>query len=128
VAPAEKVEVKLSVDPAHKEELLPAVGALGIGLIVTLVVPGGPVHPLKVIVTEYVPLFDTVVAPMVGFCTVDVNPLGPVQLQVVPPLLVEVKLKVDPTHRGELLPTVGAEGVVMGTTATVKGTAAQAVA
>ena len=52
VAPAVKVAVKLIVEPAHRGVLPPVVGAAGIGLTVTLVVPGGPVHPLKVIVAE----------------------------------------------------------------------------
>ena len=44
--------VKLKVDPTHIGLLLPADGAAGIGLIVTAVVPAGPVHPATVAVTE----------------------------------------------------------------------------
>jgi hypothetical protein len=60
--------------------LFPATGAAGIGLIVAAVVPAGLVHPRTVWVTEYVPLAAVVAAAMVGFCEVDVNPFGPVQL------------------------------------------------
>jgi hypothetical protein len=74
---------------------------------------------------EYVPLAEAVAAPMVGFWADDVNEFGPVQFHTVPPLLVAVKLSVDPTHKGELLPNVGADGVVMGTTATVTGIGGQ---
>ena len=86
--------VKLIVEPAHNGVFPPAVGAAGIELTVTLVVPGGPVHPLKLMVAEYVPLADVPAVGIVGFCEVDVKPLGPVQAQVVPPLLVAVKLTV----------------------------------
>ena len=39
VAPATVLAVKLSVDPAHTGPLLPAVGALGIALTVTVALP-----------------------------------------------------------------------------------------
>jgi hypothetical protein len=125
VAPAVNVAVKLSVEPAHKVELLPAVGADGIGLTVALVIPGGPVHPLKDMVTEYAPVAAIGALTIVGFCAVEVKLLGPVQLQVSPPLFVAVRLKVEPTHKGELFPTVGAEGVVIGMTDTVRVIAGQ---
>ena len=44
--------VKLKVVPEQTGELLPAVGAAGIGLIVTEVVPAGPVQLSTVAVTE----------------------------------------------------------------------------
>jgi hypothetical protein len=40
--------VKLNVCPAHKLELFAAVGAAGIGLMVTLVTPAGLVQPSTV--------------------------------------------------------------------------------
>ena len=43
--------VKFNVEPAQMGLLLPAVGAAGIGLTVTLTIPAGPVQPLTVAVT-----------------------------------------------------------------------------
>ena len=128
MAPALKVAVKLRLDPAQSVVVPPAVGALGTALTVTFVVPAGPVQPLNDIVAEYVPLADVVAAPMVGFCADEVKELGPVQFQVVPPLLEAVKLRVEPTHKGELLERVGAEGVVTGETTTVFTIAGQLLA
>ena len=65
-------DVKLSVYPVQMAELLPNVGVAGGGLIVTLVVPAVPVHPVTVAVTEYVPPFTVPTPPMVGFCVVEV--------------------------------------------------------
>jgi hypothetical protein len=39
-----------------------------------------------------------------GFCALDINPFGPVQLYVAPPD--EVRFKVAPLHTGLLLPAV----------------------
>jgi hypothetical protein len=52
VAPVTVVAVRLSVDPAHIGLLLDAVGAEGVGLTVTVVVPAALGHPPTVIVTE----------------------------------------------------------------------------
>jgi hypothetical protein len=38
------------------------------------------VHPLTVTVTLYVPLMAIVAFAIVGFCKVELNPFGPVQL------------------------------------------------
>ena len=85
-------------------------GATGVGLIVTAVVPAGPVHPAVVAVTEYVPVAAVVTAVIVGFCVADVKLFGPVQLYVVPVLLA-VKLNVLPEQTVLLLPATGATGV-----------------
>jgi hypothetical protein len=63
---------------------LDAVGALGIGLTVTVVVPAFEVQPLAVAVTEYVPDMAVVELEIVGFCSVEVKPFGPVQEYVAP--------------------------------------------
>ena len=55
-----------------------AVGALGIALTTTGVVPALEVQLLTVMVTEYVPA-AAAVADSVGFCRFDVKLLGPVQ-------------------------------------------------
>ena len=51
VAPATVVEVRLMAEPAQTGELLPAVGAAGVGFTTTVAVPAALVHPLTVIVT-----------------------------------------------------------------------------
>ena len=48
---------------------------------------------------------------MEGFCTVDENPLTPVQLYVVPGIVPAVKRNVFPEHTGLLLETAGAAGI-----------------
>jgi hypothetical protein len=57
---------------------LDAVGALGIGLTVTVVVPAVEVQPLTVAVTEYVPDIAVVAFAIVGFCRLEVKLFGPV--------------------------------------------------
>jgi hypothetical protein len=52
-------------------------GWLGTAFTVTFVVAGTLVQPLCVTVSVYVPLAETVADVMVGFCDVDVKPLGP---------------------------------------------------
>lgn len=48
---------------------------------------------------------------ILGFCSVEVNEFGPVQLYVAPDKVGVVRLIVDPAHTGELLPAVGVEGI-----------------
>ena len=72
--------VKLKVCPAHTGELLDKVGAPGTPNTVTLNVPAGPGHPATVAVTEYIPVANVEAPGMLGFCVVEVNPFGPVQL------------------------------------------------
>jgi hypothetical protein len=43
---------KVSVDPSHTGELEVTTAAAGIGFIVTLIVPAGPVHPPTIAETE----------------------------------------------------------------------------
>ena len=56
---------------------------------------------------------------MVGFCDVDVNDAGPVQLYVAPAIVLAVKLNVCPAHIGELAAAVGATGGMFTETLTV---------
>ena len=45
-----------------------------------------PTHPLASVITqEYVPLLLFDAFAITGFCSVELNPLGPVQLNVTPP-------------------------------------------
>ena len=66
------------VVPSQYGPVLEALGALGIGLTVTVVVPAAEVQPLTVTVTEYVPLAAVVALVIVGFCCAEVKPFGPV--------------------------------------------------
>jgi hypothetical protein len=73
-----EVAVKLNDCPAHKGPLLPAVGGDGILLILTVVDTEGDEHPLAVKVTEYDPAIRVVTFGLLGFCCVELKPLGPV--------------------------------------------------
>jgi hypothetical protein len=84
VAPATVGVDSEIVAPAQYAPPLPAVGVAGMALTMTLVVPAAEVQPLTVIVTEYVPASAVVALVRVGFCSVDVKPLGPVQAYVAP--------------------------------------------
>ena len=53
-------------------------------MTVTVVVPADEMQPLTVAVTEYVPLFVVVALEIVGFCSVDTNPFGPLHEYVAP--------------------------------------------
>ena len=76
LAPADGVAVKFKVAPAQIGELDPAV-VVGNGLTVTLTVEVDE-QPFAITVTVYVPVAAVVAAGIVGFCTAEVNPFGPV--------------------------------------------------
>ena len=92
-------------------ELLPTVGAIGVGFMVTETVPATLVQPATVAVTLYVPDANTVAPAMLGFWIADEKLFGPIQLYVAPAITLAVKFKVFPSQIGELLPAVGAKGV-----------------
>ena len=73
------MDVRFNVVPTHRGELLPAVG---VGkAFTTTVADAVAVHPFaSVTLTVYVPASAAVTLLIVGFCTADVNPFGPVQL------------------------------------------------
>ena len=78
------VPVELAVSetslPGQTGELLPATGAAGEALIVTVADPDPPAaHPGTVTETEYVPAAAVLTPAMLGFCTASVKPLGPFQ-------------------------------------------------
>jgi hypothetical protein len=58
-----------------------------------------------------VPLAPVVALVMVGFCAVEVNPFGPVQLQLVP--AGPYRCRSLPAQTGESLVGLGAPGVVL---------------
>jgi hypothetical protein len=82
-------------------------------------VPIELIQPKAVAVTLYTPEAAKVTPANVGFCVADENELGPVQLYVAPAIVEQVKLKVWPTHNGELALTVGVGGNALTTILTV---------
>jgi hypothetical protein len=121
VAPATVFDVRFIVAPEHTGELLPAVGAAGIGFTTTTIVPAGPAQPTTVAVTLYVPDANTVAPTIDGFCNAELKLFGPVQEYVAPAIKLAVKFKVLPSQIGPLLPAVGAIGVGFTTTRVVAG-------
>ena len=119
VAPATNGVVKFITVPAHTGVLLPVVGVAGAGFTTTVVVPAALVQPPTVTVTEYVPAIARVEAAVLGFCKVEVNVFGPVQLYVAPATNGVVKLIAVPTHTGVLLITAGVVGIGLTTTVVV---------
>jgi hypothetical protein len=111
VAPATVLAVKLSVCPEQMVLLFPAVGTAGGKFITTEVVPIGPVHPLTVTATEYVPALAVVALPITGSSDASEKLFGPVHAYVAPEMVFAVKLSAVPTQTGVLLPTEGAPGV-----------------
>ena len=80
VAPDTVEAVKFSVDPSQRGPLLETVGTAGIALTTTVVLAEALLHPLAVVVTEYVPALLVVTLVITGFCKLEVNAFGPVQL------------------------------------------------
>jgi hypothetical protein len=80
VAPEIVVEERLSVEPAQIGALLDGTGAAGIARIATTVVPAGPVQPLTVAATVYVPAAADVALGIDGDWLVELNPFGPVHV------------------------------------------------
>jgi len=93
---------------------------VGVTLVLTVTVtdPATLVQPLTVAVTLYCPAAAVVTSAIVGFCNVDVNPFGPVQLYVAPLIVDAVRFSVDPAQTGLLLPAVGAAGIALTVTVT----------
>ena len=68
------------MDPTHNGPLLETVGTAGIAFTTTVVEADALVQPLADVVTEYVPALLVVTLAIVGFCKLEVNEFGPVQL------------------------------------------------
>ena len=73
-------EVKFIVAPTQTGELLPAVGAIGVGFTTTVVVATGLVQPPTVTVKLYVPPIAAVAEAIIGSSRAEENAFGPVQL------------------------------------------------
>ena len=80
MAPAIDDAVKNMVSPTQTGLLLPAIGAGGVANTITTKESAVLVHPLAVSDNVYNPESATVALGIVGFWSVDVNELGPVQL------------------------------------------------
>ena len=111
--------MRCSVEPGTTGLSLPAVGAEGIALTVTLVSPAAEVQPFTVAVTLYVPVAAVVALVIVGSCALELNPLGPVHAYVAPLTVVAVRCNVEPSQIGLSLPAVGAEGMALTVAAVV---------
>ena len=88
-----------------------AVGVAGVGLTTTDVDPAADVQPLTLTVTKYVPA--TVV---VGFCSAEVKPLGPVHAYVALATVGVERWTVVPLHTGPSFDAVGVAGIGLTTT------------
>ena len=90
----------------------------GVGFTVTGNALTAEVHPLAVAVKLYIPDSVAVTPEILGFCKLEVNPLGPDQINVDPALFVDpMRLNVAPTQTG-LLKEAMAVGVCFTATAT----------
>jgi hypothetical protein len=79
--------------------------------MITDVVPAKLVQPPIVTVTEYVPAIADEAFVSAGFCKVDENALGPVQLYVAPVTVGVDKFNVENAQTGVLLLAVGVAGI-----------------
>lgn len=93
-------------------------GVAGVAFTTTTVVAGELAQPLFAI-TVYVPADANTALATVGFCKVDVNPFGPVQLYVAPAMVLAVRFIGAPVQTGVLLPAVGVAGKLLTVTTTV---------
>jgi len=103
------------VPPAQYGPVFDAVGVAGGAVTVTFVVAVLEGQPLRVTVTEYVPDAAAVAWLMVGFCTFEVKPFGPVQEYVAPLQNEEKSETVAPTQYGPPL-LANVEGMPLTTT------------
>src|SRR6478672_13433534 len=94
---------RFNAAPAQIGPLLVGAGVAGIALTRAFTVPAGLVHPFTVTVTEYVPDAAVVEEAIVGFCSEDVNPFGPVHAYVAPATAAVDKFNAAPAQIGPLL-------------------------
>ena len=90
---------------------------VGNELIFTVVVAEAFPQPFTVAVTVKMPSSFKLTLVRVGFCEDALKLLGPDQTYVAPVIFDALKFKTPPSHTGELLLTVGEEGI--GLTVTV---------
>src|SRR5437762_5158277 len=102
-----------------------ALGVAGVGLTTTEVVPAAEVQPLTVTVTEYVPASAVAAFDLVGFCSDEVKPFGPVHEYVALATVGVESEIVAPAQYGPVFDAVGVAGVAFTTTEVVPATALQ---
>src|SRR5256885_484437 len=91
-----------------------------IAVTLTDVVPAAEeVQPLAVAVTEYVPVAAVVALGMVGFCSDEVKPFGPVHAYVAPAMVVAWSCTVAPLQYGPVFVACGVAGLALTTTLVV---------
>jgi hypothetical protein len=96
---------------AHVKFLSSPAFAFGIGLTLTAVVATLLIHPLTVMVSEYVPAITAVAFTLtVGFCEEEENAFGPVHVYVAPATAPVLKLSDEPAHTGPLSLATGVTG------------------
>ena len=82
-------------------------------MTMTDVVPAAEVQPSTVMVTEYVPASATVAAGLVGFCSAEEKPFGPVH-EYVAPITAGVESEiVAPAQYGPPLLALGVAGIAL---------------
>src|SRR5437763_79275 len=82
----------------------------------TLVVEAAEVQPLTLAITEYVPLARAGALAMVGFCSAEVKPFGPVHEYVAPATVAALSWAVAPEQYGPVFDAVGVAGLALTTT------------
>ena len=82
-------------------------------LTVAAVVAPVDAQPLTVTVTVYVPPAAPVAFGIDGFCALEVNPFGPVQLYVAPATVDALRFRVAPAQIGPLFDAPGADGAAL---------------
>ncbi len=74
------------------------------------------VQPFALAATEYVPVAADVTFEIVGFCSDEVKPFGPVQVYVAPATVVALSWTVAPEQYGPVFDATGVAGLVLTTT------------
>lgn len=106
-------EFNTRVPPSHRGPLFVGEGLGGCGFTVTVVVIGNDVQLFLLAVTVYTPDCPGIEPAINGFCTVALNPSGPLHAHVTPDESdVANSFMVSPWHIGVLLlaVTIGAPG------------------
>ena len=111
MAPVTGVVERLIEEPEHTGELLVGVGDPGVVLTTTVAVPATEVQPPTVTVKLYVPAIAAVTPVRVGFCVLLLYEPGPVHAHVAPLTAGVLRLSDCPVQAGELVVTLGVEGV-----------------
>ena len=110
MAPTTSGVFNCNKSPAHNGPLLVGVGVVGYGLTTTSIVAGKLGQVFTVTEHRYWPPAAAEAAAILGFCSKDVKPFGPLQLYDPPGVSEAVRFITVPSQIGPLLPNVGAAG------------------